>query len=108
MNEATKYVPAVEDSDAMTEIHARMHALISRAIPMNFRDEESLNDLLIPGQDGAYECGRRRGTLECNAKLLKALVDLRQQVNDFCVQYGEADFYTGDATAAIAFATEPR
>lgn len=38
-------------------------------------------------------------------KLLKELIELRQQINDFCVQYGEADFYTGDATAAIALAT---
>ena len=38
----------------------------------------------------------------CHDELLKALIDLRQQINDFCVQYGEADFYTGDATKAIA------
>lgn len=60
----TTYVPHVEDSDAMTDIHARMHGLLSRAIPMNFRDEENLNDLLIPGQDEAYQCGRKRGAAE--------------------------------------------
>ena len=69
----TTYIPNLNDSDAMTDIHSRMHGLISRAIPMNFRDEENLNDLLIPGQDEAYECGRRRGTTECNAEILAAL-----------------------------------
>lgn len=68
------YIPHVKDSDTMTDIHARMAGLISRAIPMNFRDEENLNDLLIPGQDEAYQCGRKRGALECNAELLAALV----------------------------------
>jgi hypothetical protein len=38
-------------------------------------------------------------------ELLAALIELRKQINDFCIQYGEADFYTGDATAAIAKAT---
>ena len=60
----TKYVPDFKDSETMTDIHSRMHGLISRAIPMNFRDEENLNDLLIPGQDEAYECGRKRGAKE--------------------------------------------
>lgn len=38
-------------------------------------------------------------------ELLKAPIELRKQINDFCIQYGEADFYTGDATAAITQAT---
>jgi hypothetical protein len=48
---------------------------------------------------------QRAALLLAAPEVLSALIDLRQQVNDFCVKYGEADFYTGDATKAIAKAT---
>jgi hypothetical protein len=57
----------IEDTDAMTAIHARMHERLVRSIPMNFHDENNLNDLLIPGQDEAYACGRKRGAEEALA-----------------------------------------
>lgn len=64
--------PHANDMERMTEIHARMHGLLTRVIPMNFRDEENLNDLLIPGQDEAYQCGLERGRKDAK-DLLEAL-----------------------------------
>ena len=69
----TTYIPHVQDSDAMTDIHARMTGLIERMIPMNRNDSSWLCDGVIPFQDEAYECGRARGALEFNAELLEAL-----------------------------------
>lgn len=94
------YVPSVEDSDAMTDIHSRMHGLISRAIPMNFRDEENLNDLLITGQDEAYECGRKRGKSDADAREaatraevedLRADAERYRWLRDNAVSYPERD-----------------
>lgn len=70
---AAKNKPHFEDMGHMTDIHDRMHRLLVRSIPMNWHDENNLNDLLIPGQDEAYACGRERGQREINSELLEAL-----------------------------------
>jgi hypothetical protein len=57
-------------------------------------------------ENGIAGTARADGLLIAAAPdLLAALIELRKQINDFCIQYGEADFYTGDATKAIAKAT---
>lgn len=72
----------IEDTDAMTAIHARMHERLVRSIPMNVHDEAHLNDLLIPGQDEAYECGRKRGVVEAlKPQLHESVTDLKRELD---------------------------
>ena len=68
------YIPHVEDSDKMTDIHSRMCGLVERMIPMNMHDSNWLCDGVIPFQDEAYECGRKRGAKEA-AQPWRSLTD---------------------------------
>lgn len=46
-----------------------------------------------------------RALIEAAPDLLEALMELKRQIHEFAVNHGEADFFTDDATVAIAKAT---
>lgn len=70
------YIPHLDDSDTMTDIHSRMTGLIERMIPMNRNDSNWLCDGVIPFQDEAYVCGRKRGLQEGTAELVDSLNEI--------------------------------
>jgi hypothetical protein len=52
-------------------------------------------------------CDERDALKAQNFSLRAALLDLYKQVKDFCERQGEADFYTGNAMAALRISANP-
>lgn len=105
---STKHTPHAQDMGRMIDIHDRLTTKIERLVPMNRSDVDAVNDAVIPFQDEAYECGRKRGALECNAELLEAAMTYAMRyvqdeaADDACEWMGCSQQQHEDAKALFA------
>jgi hypothetical protein len=72
------------------------HAALKRIVALELERDELARCL-----DGDVDCATDRVNLRV------ALADLHRQVSKFCEEQGEAEFYTGNAMAALGLSDNP-
>jgi hypothetical protein len=95
--------PGDDDSSAVTFWGKRdLEPLLEKALKV-LRDHRAANReaTLFAAQQAVLTEGMRANRFEAAPDMRNALTDLMRQVSKFCEEQGEAEFYTGNAMAAL-------